>query len=171
MADNIKYQGTLESSRHDGDLETPLSDGKSTFGKLAFTEDIFDKDQNRALADVIKDSGKDIKKCNDTLNNVVTHLNDTDKRLNNVSSILDDNVVKTNNNSNILNNTVEKLNVVSTKLDNTATQTNNNSNILSDVVKHVYPRILMNEDDLNALIEKGGPFEEGMDYLAYEDNG
>ena len=42
---------------------------------------------------------------------------------------------------------------------------------LNDVVKHVYPRILMNEDDLNALIEKGGPFEEGMDYLAYEDNG
>lgn len=56
MTDTIKYQSTLESSRYDGDLETPLSDGKSTFGKLAFTEDIFDKDQNRALADIIKDS-------------------------------------------------------------------------------------------------------------------
>ena len=41
---------------------------------------------------------------------------------------------------------------------------------LNDVVKHVYPRILMNEDDLNKLIENGGPFEEGMDYVAYEDN-
>ena len=55
MTDTIKYQSTLESSRYDGDLETPLSDGKSTFGKFAFTEDIFDKDQNRALADIIKD--------------------------------------------------------------------------------------------------------------------
>ena len=55
MTDTIKYQSTLESSRHDGDLETPLSDGKSTFGKFAFTEDIFDKDQHRALADIIKD--------------------------------------------------------------------------------------------------------------------
>ena len=54
MTDTIKYQSTLESSRYDGDLETPLSDGKSTFGKLAFTEDIFDKDQHRALADIIK---------------------------------------------------------------------------------------------------------------------
>ena len=55
MTDTIKYQSTLESSRYDGDLETPLANGKSTFGKLAFTEDIFDKDQNRALADIIKD--------------------------------------------------------------------------------------------------------------------
>lgn len=55
MTDTIKYQSTLESSRYDGDLETPLADGKSTFGKFAFTEDIFDKDQNRALADIIKD--------------------------------------------------------------------------------------------------------------------
>ena len=55
MTDTIKYQSTLESSRYDGDLETPLSDGKSTFGKFAFTEDIFDKDQHRALADIIKD--------------------------------------------------------------------------------------------------------------------
>ena len=55
MTDTIKYQSTLESSRHDGDLETPLSDGKSTFGKFAFTEDIFDKDQHRSLADIIKD--------------------------------------------------------------------------------------------------------------------
>ena len=55
MTDTIKYQSTLESSRYDGNLETPLSDGKSTFGKFAFTEDIFDKDQNRALADIIKD--------------------------------------------------------------------------------------------------------------------
>ena len=55
MTDTIKYQSTLESSRYDGDLETPLSDGKSTFGKFAFTEDIFDKDQHRSLADIIKD--------------------------------------------------------------------------------------------------------------------
>ena len=55
MTDTIKYQSTLESSRYDGDLETPLFDGKSTFGKFVFTEDIFDKDQNRALADIIKD--------------------------------------------------------------------------------------------------------------------
>lgn len=55
MTETIKYQSTLESSRYDGDLETPLANGKSTFGKLAFTEDIFDKDQNRALADIIKD--------------------------------------------------------------------------------------------------------------------
>lgn len=55
MTDTIKYQSTLESSRYDGDLETPLADGKSTFGKFAFTEDIFDKDQHRALADIIKD--------------------------------------------------------------------------------------------------------------------
>ena len=58
MTDTIKYQSTLESSRYDGDLETPLSDGKSTFGKFAFTEDIFDKDQNRALADIVKDMQK-----------------------------------------------------------------------------------------------------------------
>lgn len=58
MTDTIRYQSTLESSRHDGDLETPLSDGKSTFGKLAFTEDIFDKDQHRALADIVKDMQK-----------------------------------------------------------------------------------------------------------------
>lgn len=50
-------------------------------------------------------------------------------------------------------------------------QLDDNSAALNDVIKHVYPRILMNEDDLNALIEKGGPFEEGMDYIAYEDNG
>ena len=55
MTDTIKYQSTLESSRYDGDLEIPLSDGKSTFGKFAFTEDIFDKDQHRSLADIIKD--------------------------------------------------------------------------------------------------------------------
>lgn len=55
MTETIKYQSTLESSRYDGDLETPLANGKSTFGKIAFTEDIFDKDQNRALADIIKD--------------------------------------------------------------------------------------------------------------------
>ena len=55
MTNTIKYQSILESSRYDGDLETPLSNGKSTFGKFAFTEDIFDKDQNRALADIIKD--------------------------------------------------------------------------------------------------------------------
>ena len=55
MTDTIIYQSTLESSRYDGNLETPLSDGKSTFGKLAYTEDIFDKDQHRALADIIKD--------------------------------------------------------------------------------------------------------------------
>ena len=58
MTDTIKYQSTLESSRYDGDLETPLSDGKSTFGKFAFTEDIFDKDQNRALAYIVKDMQK-----------------------------------------------------------------------------------------------------------------
>lgn len=108
MTDTIKYQSTLESSRYDGDLETPLSDGKSTFGKFAFTEDIFDKDQNKSLADIIKRADKDIKQRDDTV---------------------------------------------------------------KELVKHVYPRILMNEDDLNALIEKGGPFEEGMDYVAYEDNG
>lgn len=28
----------------------------------------------------------------------------------------------------------------------------------------------MSEDELNALIESGGPFKEGMDYVAYEDN-
>ena len=55
MTNTTKYQSTLESSRYDGDLETPLSDGKSTFGKFVFTEDIFDKDQHRALADIIKD--------------------------------------------------------------------------------------------------------------------
>ena len=66
MTDTIKYQSTLESSRYDGDLETPLSDGKSTFGKFAFTEDIFDKDQNRALADIIKDK-VDINKLTELL--------------------------------------------------------------------------------------------------------
>lgn len=34
MTDTIKYQSTLESSRYDGDLETPLSDGKSTLVNL-----------------------------------------------------------------------------------------------------------------------------------------
>lgn len=97
---------------------------------------------------VTKDKlGDDVlKQLNDntaTINDTIQHLNNTDQRLNNVSTILDNNVK----------------------------QTNNNSNILSDVVKHVYPRILMNEDDLNELIANGGPFEEGMDYLAYEDNG
>lgn len=107
MADNIKYQGTLESSRHDGDLETSLSDGKSTFGKLAFTEDVFDKDQNKSLADIIKNSGKAIKQRDDTV---------------------------------------------------------------KEISKHVYPRIVMSENDLDELIDNGGPFEEGIDYLAYEDN-
>ena len=108
MTDTIKYQSTLESSRYDGDLETPLSDGKSTFGKLTFTEDIFDKDQNKSLADIVKNLSKDIKQRDELLK----YIND-----------------------------------------------------------NVHPRILMNEDDLNALIEKGGPFEEGIDYVAYEDNG
>lgn len=70
MTDTIKYQSTLESSRYDGDLETPLSDGKSTFGKFAFTEDIFDKDQNRALADIIKDK-VDINKLTPELRNLI----------------------------------------------------------------------------------------------------
>lgn len=70
MTDTIKYQSTLESSRYDGDLETPLSDGKSTFGKFAFTEDIFDKDQNRSLADIIKDE-VDINKLTPELRNLI----------------------------------------------------------------------------------------------------
>jgi len=70
MTDTIKYQSTLESSRYDGDLETPLSDGKSTFGKFAFTEDIFDKDQNRSLADIIKDK-VDINKLTPELRDLI----------------------------------------------------------------------------------------------------
>lgn len=70
MAETIKYQSTLESSRYDGDLETPLYNGKSTFGKIAFTEDIFDKDQNRALADIIKDK-VDINKLTPELRNLI----------------------------------------------------------------------------------------------------
>ena len=70
MTDTIKYQSTLESSRYDGDLETPLSDGKSTFGKFAFTEDIFDKDQHRSLADIIKDK-VDINKLTPELKNLI----------------------------------------------------------------------------------------------------
>ena len=70
MTDTIKYQSTLESSRYDGDLETPLSDGKSTFGKFAFTEDIFDKDQHRSLADIIKDK-VDINKLTPELRNLI----------------------------------------------------------------------------------------------------
>lgn len=68
-------------------------------------------------------------------------------------------------------NVQQAVDEVLTKLYDNITNINNNLDILKDVVKHVYPRILMNEDDLNALIEKGGPFEEGMDYVAYEDNG
>ena len=70
MTDTIKYQSTLESSRYDGDLEIPLSDGKSTFGKFAFTEDIFDKDQHRSLADIIKDK-VDINKLTPELRNLI----------------------------------------------------------------------------------------------------
>ena len=70
MTNTIKYQSTLESSRYDGDLETPLSDGKSTFGKFAFTEDIFDKDQHRSLADIIKDK-VDINKLTPELKNLI----------------------------------------------------------------------------------------------------
>lgn len=70
MTDTIKYQSTLESSRYDGDLETPLSDGKSTFGKFVFTEDIFDKDQHRSLADIIKDK-VDINKLTPELKNLI----------------------------------------------------------------------------------------------------
>ena len=70
MTDTIKYQSTIESSRYDGDLETPLSDGKSTFGKFAFTEDIFDKDQHRSLADIIKDK-VDINKLTPELRNLI----------------------------------------------------------------------------------------------------
>lgn len=72
MTDTIKYQSTLESSRYDGDLETPLSDGKSTFGKFAFTEDIFDKDQNRPLADIIKDK-VDINKLTPELRDLINN--------------------------------------------------------------------------------------------------
>lgn len=72
MTDTIKYQSTLESSRYDGDLETPLSDGKSTFGKFAFTEDIFDKDQHRALADIIKDK-VDINKLTPELRDLINN--------------------------------------------------------------------------------------------------
>lgn len=68
-------------------------------------------------------------------------------------------------------NVQQAVDEVSTKLYDNITNINNNLDILKDAVKHVYPRILMNEEDLNALIEKGGPFEEGMDYVAYEDNG
>ena len=41
---------------------------------------------------------------------------------------------------------------------------------LNELVKSIYPRTIMSEDDLNKLIENGGPFEEGMDYIASEDN-
>lgn len=41
---------------------------------------------------------------------------------------------------------------------------------VDNVNKNTHPRILMSEDELNTLIEKGGPFEEGADYMAYEDN-
>lgn len=40
---------------------------------------------------------------------------------------------------------------------------------LDKIEEHIYPRILKTEDELNALIEAGGPFEEGYDYVAYED--
>lgn len=43
--------------------------------------------------------------------------------------------------------------------------------ILSEMNEHIYPRVLKTEDELNEMIENGGPFEEGTDYLAYEDNG
>lgn len=41
---------------------------------------------------------------------------------------------------------------------------------LNNMNKNIYPRIIKSEDELNELIEAGGPFEEGYDYLAYEDN-
>ena len=80
MTDTIKYQSTLESSRYDGDLETPLSDGKSTFGKFAFTEDIFDKDQHRALADIIKDK-VDINKLTPELRELINSATDVPENL------------------------------------------------------------------------------------------
>ena len=80
MTNTIKYQSTLESSRYDGDLETPLSDGKSTFGKFAFTEDIFDKDQHRALADIIKDK-VDINKLTPELRELINSATDVPENL------------------------------------------------------------------------------------------
>lgn len=55
MAEEVKYQSTLISSRNDGNLDYPLEDGKDTYGKLAYSEDIFDKNEQRALSDILKD--------------------------------------------------------------------------------------------------------------------
>lgn len=100
MSETIRYQNTLESSRNDGNLEHKLPDGKTTYGKLAYSEDVYDKHYAKPMSDVLKENKDDI----------------------------------------------------------------------ATIQKHVYPRILKTEDELNKMIENGGPFKEGVDYLAYEDN-
>lgn len=76
MADNIKFQSTFESSRNDGILENELSDGKQTYGKLAYTEDIYDKDKHKPLSDIIKEPINIDKLGID----VTTHIEDINKR-------------------------------------------------------------------------------------------
>lgn len=100
MSETIRYQNTLESSRNDGSLEHELPDGKTTFGKLAYSEDIYDKHNEKPLSDILKENGSDIE----------------------------------------------------------------------NLQKYSYPRVVKTEDELNEMIENGGPFEEGVDYLAYEDD-
>lgn len=138
-------------------------------GIIANANQIYDANEDKSTQDVSKEHTERIKTLEDKENSMQTTLENISKT---GEASAASNVTYNNGDSKLdATNVQQAVDEVSTKLDDNITNTNNNSDILKDVVKHVYPRILMNEDDLNALIEKGGPFEEGMDYIAYEDNG
>ena len=152
---NIQLLGTLNNADESG--------------IIANANQIYDANEDKSTQDVSKEHTERIKTLEDKDNSMQTTLENISKT---GEASAASNVTYNHSDSKLdATNVQQAVDEVSTKLDDNITNTNNNSDILKDVVKHVYPRILMNEDDLNALIEKGGPFEEGMDYLAYEDNG
>ena len=152
---NIQLLGTLNNADESG--------------IIANANQIYDANEDKSTQDVSKEHTERIKTLETKENSMQTTLENITKT---GEASAASNVTYNHSDSKLdATNVQQAVDEVSTKLDDNITNTNNNSDILKDVVKHVYPRILMNEDDLNALIEKGGPFEEGMDYLAYEDNG
>ena len=151
---NIQLLGTLNNADESG--------------IIANANQIYDANEDKSTQDVSKEHTERIKTLEDKEDSMQTTLENITKT---GEASAASNVTYNHSDSKLdATNVQQAVDEVSTKLDDNITNTNNNSDILKDVVKHVYPRILMNEDDLNALIEKGGPFEEGMDYVAYEDN-
>ena len=44
------------------------------------------------------------------------------------------------------------------------------TNVITILLPNSHPRIVLSESELDALIESGGPFLEGYDYMTYEED-